>query len=133
MIAVNIQKACLGFSPQVLPIALLHCIREIVAFRILSRQWGFQLNLESRITPKHLTCLTILISLSPSLRGDVIVHLFFQVNKIPSVLAGLKQRPVFSPQSLILFRHCCPMSTMVSISIPLIKKLTSSAKPSESA
>ncbi|CAL4104979.1 unnamed protein product [Meganyctiphanes norvegica] len=85
------------------------------------------------MTPKYLTCWHILISLSPSLSEVFISHFFFQVNKIASVLVGLKLRPVFSPHSLILSKHCCPMFIMVSISIPLMSRFTSSAKPSESA
>ena len=101
MTAVYIHLHVLGLIPQVGPTALLHCIRDAVAFLVILVICSLKLSLLSRVTPRNFADLDRSIVVLPTTRG-LSAHFLFQVNMTICVLSALMDRSL----ALAPFLYC---------------------------
>lgn len=106
--------------PHSSPISRLHFQKVVQAIFNLLLRWMLQFGLLSSITPKYLTSLASVSSVSNSLRGLVIWYFLLLMNNTSSVLLGFTISSWRLHHSLIIWRAVYTQLRIMSLESPLI-------------
>ena len=116
----------LGVSPHVGPTALLHCMREAVAFFVMLRICSLKLSLLSNVTPRNLAEFESGSVVSSTFIG-LKLHFLFQVNMMIFVLSALMDGSLVWHQLTMVLMVLRVLSQITSRSLPSARDTRSSA------